>query len=87
MSTQGTGHALPRSLPRSLYGSTPHVHPTNRNGDNDMKNSNNNKRKRIRQMELPADEVKRPAGGDWSAWERRCRRQLDRNARAMGVAR
>lgn len=35
---------------------------------------------RVRQMELPSEEIRRPARNDWSAWEASARRQLGANA-------
>lgn len=36
------------------------------------------RRRRVKQLELPSDEVKPPVGGDWSAWEQRARSSLRR---------
>ena len=35
---------------------------------------------RVRQMELPSEDIRRPAKGDWSAWEASARRQLQSSA-------
>ena len=42
-------------------------------------------RRRVKQMRLPSDDVRPPAGGDWSRWEARAREQLERQARRQGV--
>jgi len=43
--------------------------------------------RRVIEMELPTDNPRRPARGDWSRWEAAARRQLAASARRIEAAR
>ncbi|WP_146014912.1 hypothetical protein [Corynebacterium tuscaniense] len=43
------------------------------------------RRRRVRQLDLPSDDVKPPKGGDWSRWEERARESLRASHRRNGM--